>query len=198
LKTNTTDDLIERALTGQSSAFDELYERFSSRLARYVRERIAGRVASRVEPEDIVQETFAEVFTRMGRVEPRGRGTFFRLLTTIARRRIVDVDRRLATRHENAVPSQTTIDDLEAAEWLRSKCTGPLTALLRSEERDLCRRAFDELPARAREILWMRLVEERGVAEISRLTGKSVGAIWVWFHRALKAWATRFNELRGE
>ena len=198
MKTNTTDNLIERALTGQSAAFDELYERFSSRLTRYVRERIAGRVASRIEPEDIVQEAFAEVFTRMGRVQPRGRGTFFRLLTTIARRRVVDVDRRLATRREKTVGTRAPGDDSEAAEWLRSKCTGPLTALLRSEERDLCRRAFDELPARAREILWMRLVEERGVAEISRLTGRSVGAVWVWFHRALKSWATRFNELRGE
>ena len=64
------------------------------------------------------------------------------------------------------------------------------------EERGLCRQAFEELPDQAKRILRLRLLEERSVREISQLTGKSAGAIWVWFHRALRAWSVNFSRMR--
>ena len=197
--TNTTDSLLESAIWGDEAAFQRLYDRFAKKLERYVSGRLQPRGAAHTEPEDIVQEVFAEVFTHITRFHPRGRGTFYRLLVTIARRRMIDLNRRLSARPEgNLAPEASASAASGVSEFLESKRTGPLTQLLRSEERDLCRQAFEELPESAREILWLRLVEERSAREISTLTGKSVGAVWVWFHRALKAWYEKFNALRAK
>jgi RNA polymerase sigma factor (sigma-70 family) len=188
----TTDSLLENALSGDEDAFNTLHQRFSSRLESYVQSRLRGRTTAAVGADDIVQEVFAEVFTRIARVERRGKGTFYRLLLTIARRRLIDLDRRLAAREGGATAAGSGSD------WAAGPSTGPLTRLLRAEERDLCRQAFEGLPESYRRIIWLRLVEERGAAEIGKLTGRSVGAVWVWFHRALKAWHERFERMREE
>jgi RNA polymerase sigma factor (sigma-70 family) len=193
---NTTDSLLKEAVEGDAVAFNLLHERFAKRLERHVSSALGPRLAALVEPEDVVQEVFAEVFTHIDRIEQRGKGTFWRLLVTIARRRIIDHGRRAAVRPESHAMAPT---DAEAARESvpASRGTGPLTTLLRAEEQELCRRAFQELPESAREIIWLRLVEERSAREISGLTGKSTGAVWVWFHRALKAWHEKFDALRG-
>ena len=109
---------------------------------------------------------------------------------------MIDLNRRLSVRPEGNLAPEGT--GALSSDSLPSKRTGPLTQLLRSEERELCRKAFEELPELAREILWLRLVEERSAGEISELTGKSVAAVWVWFHRAVKAWYEKFNSLRAK
>ncbi|MGH7378382.1 MAG: RNA polymerase sigma factor [Thermoanaerobaculia bacterium] len=193
----TTDRILEEAASGQEEAFDLLYARFAGRLERYVAGRLRGRAALQAEPEDIVQEVFAEIFTSLGRFQPRGKGTFYRLLVTIARRRMIDLERRMAARPEGRRADPTAeagSGGLELA--ARSPRTGPLTRLLQLEDQELCRRAFQALPEGAREIIRLRLVEERSAGEISRLTGKSVGAVWVWFHRAMRAWYAAFEALR--
>jgi RNA polymerase sigma-70 factor, ECF subfamily len=187
---DTTDSLLAGAIQGDEAAFEALYGRFATRLAHYVSDRISGRNALRMEPEDLVQEVFSEVFTRINRFEPRGKGSFYKLLLTIANRRLVNARRRFAARQEEG-------PGVALAE-VASTHTGPLTALLRAEDRELCRRAFALLPEKDRKVLWLRIVEERGAREIGELTGKSVGAVWVWFHRALKAWSAQFDALRGE
>ncbi|HVR76226.1 MAG TPA: sigma-70 family RNA polymerase sigma factor [Planctomycetota bacterium] len=193
----TTDALLESAAHGDRAAFEALHDRFAARLAHYVSDRMVGRAARRMEPEDLVQEVFAEVFTKIDRYRPRGKGTFYKLLITIANRRLINIERRLAAgpaelSHELGGPSDTSAGfDFASLE------TGPLTALLRAEDRELCRKAFLLLSEGDREILWLRMAEERGAKEISELTGKSIGAVWVWFHRALKAWSAKLEELRG-
>ena len=130
-------------------------------------------------------------------IEYQGVPSVHRLLETIARRRVIDVDRRLATQRERTVLSSEDSGAGRGGGRLDSGRTGPLTALLRAEEQELCRQAFEKLPTRAKEILQLRLVEERSVREISKITDKSVGAVWVWFHRALRAWSANFNQMRG-
>src|SRR5687768_1040640 len=97
---NTTDSLVKGAIAGDEASFSGLYERFAKRLEGFVSKKLRGPVASLVEPEDIVQEVFAEVFTRIGRFQPRGKGTFYGLLMAVARRRMIDLRRRFAVRPE--------------------------------------------------------------------------------------------------
>ena len=178
---NTTDRLLERARHGDQQAFAALYDRFAGRLGEYVGTRIRSDAARRVDPEDIVQDVFADVFASLDRFVPRGKGSFFALLATIARRRMVDHYRRRSTVREK--------DDLSRAAGHASRRTGPLTRLVRSEERELRLRAFAALPEKAQRIIRLRLVERRSAREIAALTGTSEGAVWVWFRRAMAAWS---------
>src|SRR5687767_4461909 len=130
---NTTDLLLESAFRGDEAAFDAIHSRFRGRLEHYVSDRMGRRLASAMDPQDLVQEVFAEVFTRIDRFEPRGAGTFYKLLVTIANRRLANAARRLASRpDERASPSaEGAIAEIPSPE------TGPLTALLRAEDREL-------------------------------------------------------------
>jgi len=93
---NTTDALLERALGGEDMAFLELFDHFGARLRHYVSDRMGPRLASQLEADDLVQEVFGEVFPRIQRFGPRGKGTFYKLLVTIANRRWINLERNLA------------------------------------------------------------------------------------------------------
>jgi RNA polymerase sigma-70 factor (ECF subfamily) len=195
---STTDSLLEQAVVGDEAAFESLHHRFADRLERYIASRMSSRARERFAPEDVAQEVFADVFTRAQTLQSRGKGTFYRLLLTVARRRLIDIDRRLAVRPDEGKLEPHADGAPGGPESIASQRTGPLTLLLRREEQEVCRRAFQELPESYRRVLHLRLVEERSALEISKLTGKSEGAVWVWFHRALQAWYARFEALRGK
>ncbi|MEM7235053.1 MAG: sigma-70 family RNA polymerase sigma factor [Planctomycetota bacterium] len=200
---STTNHLLKQATRGDEAAFRALHDRFSARLERYVSDRMSGRVVARIEPEDIVQEVFQQTFSQVERVAPGPKGSFFRLLVTIARRRMVDVDRRLSTQKERSMSSLLPLGDEPESSaafesWLQAQATDPLTALLRSEEREQYHRAFLNLNDSTRRLIWLRLVDGRSVRDVSQILGKSEGAVSVGFHRALRAWAAEVRKLRGE
>ncbi len=55
-----TDELLRRADAGDISAKGELLDRHRGRLRQMVSVRIDPRLAARVDPSDVVQETLAE------------------------------------------------------------------------------------------------------------------------------------------
>jgi len=194
---NTTDVLLERAVAGDARAFAELFDRFAGRLRHYVSDRMGARLTAQLDPEDLLQEVFAEVFTRIGRYRPMGKGSFYRLLVTIANRRLMNHERDLSVRPEGHLAREgADICIEEGVGGSRKPPTGPITALVREEERELCREAFRQLPEKDRMILRLRMEQGLSAGEIGDLTGKSKGAVLVWFHRALKAWSEKLERLR--
>jgi DNA-directed RNA polymerase specialized sigma24 family protein len=123
---NTTDALLERALCGEEQAFGELFERFGARLRHYISDRMGPRLASQMEPDDLVQEVFGEVFTHIQRFDPRGKGTFYKLLVTIVNRRLINLERNLAVRPEgHLAPGGGDLLVEGEGRGLASPATGP-------------------------------------------------------------------------
>src|SRR5262245_10848654 len=60
-----TDELLDRAGRGDAGARQALLKRHRARLRRMVAVRLDGRVAVRVDPSDLVQETLAEAAARL-------------------------------------------------------------------------------------------------------------------------------------
>lgn len=81
------DELIEDYLGGRNGAFDELYERYSTRIFCFLVSEVG-----RTWAEDLVQETFSKVLTSIHRYQPSGR--FSAYVYQIARNLARDVQRR--------------------------------------------------------------------------------------------------------
>jgi RNA polymerase sigma factor (sigma-70 family) len=164
---DTDTDLLAAVRAGDTDAYGTLYERHSA-AARQLAHRLARNPA---DADDLVSETFAKVFATLR----AGRGPLvaFRayLHTTLrhvcyhrARR-----DRRLEftddlTRYDGGEPfTDPALDRLE---------------------RTYAVRAFRQLPARWRDVLWLTEVEGAGPAEVAPLLGMTPNAVAVLAHRA--------------
>jgi len=92
-------ELIERVRQGDRAAFDVLYERYFPRVAGYVRRR----VNNRADAEEIVQDTFINVFTSLDSF--RGEAPFAAWVLGISRYTIAG---RFKKKQHQMVPLDTT------------------------------------------------------------------------------------------
>src|SRR5947209_20215094 len=57
--------LVSRWRKGEQDAAKQLFDRYASRLVALARRQISQRLASRVDPEDVVQSVFRSFFARV-------------------------------------------------------------------------------------------------------------------------------------
>ena len=82
-------DLVQHFQDGSESAATELFDRYCERLLRLARRRIGQRMASRFDPEDVVQSAFRTFFTRVrnDEFEFAGENDLFKLLVRLTVRK---------------------------------------------------------------------------------------------------------------
>ena len=78
-------DLIKQFRAGSESAAGELFDRYCEKLMRLARRRIGQRMASRVDPEDVIQSAFRTFFVRVRNDEFTfdGENDLFKLLVRL-------------------------------------------------------------------------------------------------------------------
>ena len=91
---DSTEVLVSRARAGDRGAFDDIVERFRSRLENQIESRMGSQVRARMEAEDILNETFACAFESIDRFAWRGEETFYRWLASIAEHLIRNAARK--------------------------------------------------------------------------------------------------------
>jgi RNA polymerase sigma factor (sigma-70 family) len=168
---NDTANLVDRFRQGDDGAAEELFHRYMERLTRLARSRLSSKLASRLDPEDIVLSAYRSFFVALnnGRFEFKRSGDLWRLLVQItmnklyrqvahhtADRRAVDVE------HNNLASSQ-----LE--ERFVTTQPGPEEAAALADELETFMAA---LPSRCRRVFELRLQGER-IAEIASDTQQS-------------------------
>ena len=83
----STDDreLVERFKAGSESAATELFDRYCEKLMGMARRRIGQRMASRIDPEDVIQSAFRTFFSRVRNDEFtfEGQSDLFKLLVRL-------------------------------------------------------------------------------------------------------------------
>ena len=80
----STSTLVERARAGDREAFGEISRRFRPRLEEQIRSRMGDAAKAKLEPEDVLSETFTCALESIERLEWRGEETFYRWLGSIA------------------------------------------------------------------------------------------------------------------
>jgi RNA polymerase sigma-70 factor (ECF subfamily) len=200
-----TDALIEQARRGDASARQQLLTRHRERLGRMVAVRLDRRLAARVDPSDVVQETLAAAAQKLPAYLRERPLPFYPWLRAIALERVSKVHqrhlragRRSVTREEPGLESLPDESALTLARMLIDSGPSPSRQLLRKELRGQVQAALARLRPQERDILVMRYLEQLSNKEIASALGISEGAVKMRHLRALTCLRTLLAEELGD
>lgn len=162
------EDLAISWQSGSHSAFEELYELFTSRVYRFV----LVRIGNHEDAQDITSETWKTVFVYIPSYK---RGNFRAFLFRIAYTQLIAHVRR-----------NKKTSSLDEALEIKSKNVSFEDQLAQKEEIERVYQALNRLPEMYKEILLLRLMEGFSIVETAKILGKSSVMIRVTQHRAVK------------
>ena len=163
--------LVERFGRGEDSAFDRIVERYAAEVAA-----LANRLLGWPQDvDDIVQDVFTAAFTglRRFRGDCRLRTWLFTITINTCRRHRGRLHRRRTVPIDEAAPTLCLNEHAEMVAIDRETCAR-------------IRRAVRGLPARYREVVVLRYLQELETTEICRLLGISRNTLNVRLNRARK------------
>jgi RNA polymerase sigma-70 factor, ECF subfamily len=171
-------ELIERCLAGDASAFEPLVERYRQRVWRLAYQLLRDRE----EAWDCAQEAFVRAFHSLPSF--RGHAAFYTWLFRITVN--VATDRQ---RSRGAQARAFGAERLSEEEWKRTMPdpgARPDQAAVQSEQRERIRQALDALPPKARTIIMLSDVEGLSYREIADVLGCPIGTVMSRLHNARK------------
>jgi RNA polymerase sigma-70 factor (ECF subfamily) len=195
------DALLERARQDDPAARQQLLVMHQQRLRQMVAVRMDRRLAARIDPSDVVQETLADALQLLSdylRDQPL---PFYPWLRQLAWKRLaelyrrhVQAQKRSVRREEPRPPALPDQSALELANRLLARGSSPSARLRKEELRGLMQTALTQLPEHDREVLVLRHLEQLSTPEIAAILGISEGAVYTRHLRALE----RLRNLLGD
>jgi len=166
-----TDDreLVRRIRDGDAEALRAIVERYQDRIFSL----IYGIVRDRHEVEDVAQEVFLKVYTRIQAFDERSK--FYTWLYRVAANAAKDHVKKRIRRPAVA---------LEEDDVVPSAGDSPVAHAAAAETRRLVREAIAALPLRYREVLTLRELEGLSYNEIAGVLQISIGTVESRLHRA--------------
>lgn len=187
------DILLERAISGDDTATEQLLLRFHARLLNVIARKLPVRLRSLIAVEDVLQDAYVTIFREVRSLKPQGSEAFFHWLCLVAEHRLYDViraenaDKRGGQHHrvdtQSAAQSGTVVDWLEQLALYERT---PSQSVAAREAVGIVRGALDGLPDHYRQALRLRYLEGLTVAQTAQRMDRSEGAVCVLCHRALK------------
>lgn len=166
------------------------------RLLSFIVRNLPLSLQRQVEPEDVLQETFARAWRRIGEFEHRDAEATLAWLKEIARNALINLQvNRAALKRGGAwrqlsleVNSSRDDDQLIAGMlgYLMRDSTSPGSRAARAEQIALVRVAMTHLDEAQLQALQLRFVEGRSAKETAALMDRTEGAVWMLCHRALR------------
>ena len=159
LRDGTTEVLVRAAKGGASSAWSAVLQRYERMLRGHVRT-LAARHRAPIDPDEIVQATFAQAWAEIQRFDYEGEGSFRRWLHRLAKNLYLNELRSDGARPERGAAPHGLEGAVDERESERQR--GQLDRLAM----DL---ALADLEEEDREILLMRSDEDLKVSEIAAI-----------------------------
>lgn len=165
--------LLERALRADPQALTELYDRYVDRIYSYVYHRVGQ--------AELAEDLTAQVFIKMLEAIRVGRGwrtSFVGWLYRIAHNLVIDYYRRR---------SRASFIDIEDAGAIRATDGDPVRSTESVLDREDLHRALSLLTEEQAQVITLRFLEDRSIAEAASLMEKTEGAIKALQYRAVLA-----------
>ncbi|MGQ0721204.1 MAG: RNA polymerase sigma factor [Candidatus Eiseniibacteriota bacterium] len=171
-------DLVRRARDGDEAAFQELLERHQGRVYHHAL-RLMG---NSQDAEEVLQDTFVQVYRNLGRFEERSRFStwVYRIATNEALMRL----RRARRTREVFLEDALGRDSENPAESIRDFSRSALEEVEERELLDILQRLLAEMPEEHRAVFAMRDIDGLTNAEVADVLEISVGAVKSRLHRA--------------
>ncbi|ALE72990.1 MULTISPECIES: sigma-70 family RNA polymerase sigma factor [unclassified Pseudonocardia] len=159
--------LVQRIVSGDSTALGELYDRFGRQAYSLARRICADEGLA----EDVVQEVFLAFWRDPSRFDPE-RGRFGTWLLTLVHHKSVD-----AVRRESAIRRRTVPASEDGAEWNAPPGPGADEDAIGSVVAGQVRDALGRLPAEQRRVLALAYYGGYTQREVAAMTGVPLGTV---------------------
>lgn len=188
-----TQVLIKQARKGDEQSVQRLLVLYHPRLRARLLRQMDPVMRSKIEPEDILQQVYLETFRAIGQFEYQGPDSFLRWMYAILDRKLIDEHRAMRAERRDvrreykpgaAAGGQTTYIDLLAR--VTAGGSTPSQVVRKEEALGVLTACVATLPDHYREVIQMRFIEGRPVAEVAQRLKRSIGSIHMICHRALK------------
>ncbi len=160
--------LVNRALEGDDTAFEYLFNRYRDAIHRLFVQRLGGVN----DADDLLQETFIKVYINLHRY--RADFTFGQWVYTIARNTFIDYVRR----RQDDLP----IDERFTAP--ASSAPTPEESVINLQQRTQIEHYLERLAPRYRQLIVMRFFDEYSYEEIAVKLSLPLGTVKTQIHRA--------------
>jgi RNA polymerase sigma-70 factor (ECF subfamily) len=191
-----SDDLISEQMIAQARAGDEtalaaLLELYRNYLRLVARSMIGAGLRVKLEPSDLVQETFLKAHREFAGFAGRGERELVAWLRRILVRTLADQvkhHRRKGRDHrqEESLDLLLERSDQTLQQALASRSGSPSERASRREQAVLLADAVSQLPPDYREVFILRTLEHVPFDDIAVRMGRSVGAVRMLWARALE------------
>lgn len=172
--------LVDLAKKGDEQAFEELYNMFAQDLYRYTASRIPEDHAA-----DLVSEIFFRIWKKLPGFEGSAQGQFRAWMFTIAHHLVIDFYRT----NREAVPIEEGMDIVD-----ENETSDPTHVLATEQDFDRTQEALLKLPAKQREALVLRYINDMPLPDIAQIMQEKEGNVRILLHRGIK----RLRELLEE
>lgn len=192
------DDLLRRAASGDRDALRALLKKHGPAVRRQLIGRIPRQFQSVLSIDDVMQQTYTDVFLNIGHFVLLKEGSFRAWVLKIANHKLIDALRMLEAEKRGAdsrrVQPEVQEDSFVALyEMLSAGLTTPSRHVARGETRTAIQQALQQLPQDYRRVVHMFDLEGRPMEEVAEALGRSPGAAYMLRSRAHH----RLRELMG-
>lgn len=189
-ETASEQTLVRQAIAGERLALERLLMMHARRLSQHLEPKIPDMLRGVVDVEDILQQTFLQVFRDIRTFEPAGQGSFYAWLRGIAENRLFDCIRQHKRKKRGGDfrrqvggggnPGSAAADILDLLSGGKST---PSVSVARREVIDAIQVGVACLPDDQRRAIQLHCLESRSLDETAELMEKTPGAVRALVHR---------------
>lgn len=194
------DELIRRARRGDGEALGQLMGRFRNYVKVLARMQLAHYLSGKVDPSDLVQDTFLESCRQFDAFRGRTEPEFLAWQRQILNRQLVNRLRHYCGARKRNVRLERSLEDAlgQSSLLLRNLLidggSSPSEAAQRRERSVMLADALEALPAHYRDVLVYRHLEELPFKEVARRMKRSLNSVEKLWMRALPALRARLQD----
>jgi RNA polymerase sigma-70 factor (ECF subfamily) len=183
--------LLSQARAGDAAALGRLLELYRNYLRLQARALMGAGLRVRLDPSDLVQETFLEAHRDFARFMGQSEGEIVAWLRRILVRNLADQLKRHRAagrdyRRQQSLEAKLERSSLDVQAALAGGLSTPSVRAARREQAVVLADALAELPADYREVIVLRHLERLKFDEIADRLGRSSGAVRMLWTRALE------------
>ena len=186
--------VLQRAVAGDQAGWGELLARHRDRLKRMVALRLDRRLQGRIDPSDVIQESYLEAAARLAEYLRNPSMPFFLWLRFLTGQKLLELHRHhLGTQMRDAerdislyrgtLPATSSA---ALAAQLLGHATRPSEAAMRAEMKIRLQEALNGMDPLDREVLALRHFEQLSNAETAKVLGLQESAASKRYVRALR------------
>ena len=183
-------ELTARLQHGDFAAMPDFLQTVEHSLLAFIHKRLSPRLATKIEPQDILQEVSISALDAVEKIDFEDKKPF-RWLCQLAERRLIDAHRKhfgaekRSAHKEVRRMSSPTGTQMSFRDVLVASMTSPSEAFSRQSKEARLLEAMRDLPEETRSVLHLRYIEGLNTKEIAERVGKSDGAVRVLLSRSV-------------